>query len=47
VLVDANTPNSPGWWLLRLGQRLEADAAGSTAWTPTGGETIRCDGRRV
>ncbi len=26
MLPDATTPNTPAWWLLRLGQRLEADA---------------------
>lgn len=25
MLEDASTPNSPGWWLLRLGKRLETD----------------------
>lgn len=27
VLEDAKTPGEPGWWLLRLGSRLKADAA--------------------
>lgn len=25
MLADAQTPNSPDWWLLRLGQRLQVD----------------------
>lgn len=26
MLIDAKTPNTPDWWLLRLGKRLETDA---------------------